>query len=56
MYGLPGQNIEHWEETLRSAINLNPEHVSLISLKMKKHTFREKLLGGEIRNLMMKRL
>lgn len=50
MYGLPGQNIEHWEETLRSAINLNPEHVSAYQLKIEENTpLGEKLLGGKIK-------
>jgi oxygen-independent coproporphyrinogen-3 oxidase len=34
IYGIPGQSISHWEETLRSAIALEPEHISAYSLSL----------------------
>ena len=34
IYGIPGQTVTHWEETLDAAIALNPEHVSAYSLSL----------------------
>jgi oxygen-independent coproporphyrinogen-3 oxidase len=34
IYGIPGQTAKHWEETLREAIALGPEHVSAYSLSL----------------------
>jgi len=38
MYGLPGQSPEQWDETLRRAIALKPEHLSCYALKAEKGT------------------
>jgi len=32
MFGLPGQTMRHWQETLDQALTLHPEHLSLYSL------------------------
>jgi len=32
MYGLPGQTLEDWEDTLRRALALSPEHLSVYQL------------------------
>lgn len=34
IYGLPGQSLSKWEETLRSAIELGPEHISCYLLSL----------------------
>lgn len=34
IYGLPGQSLSRWEETLRSAIELGPEHISCYLLSL----------------------
>jgi len=34
MYGLPGQSPEQWDETLRRAVALKPEHISCYALKI----------------------
>lgn len=33
IYGLPGQSLESWQQTLRSALALEPEHISCYGLK-----------------------
>lgn len=38
MSGLPGQNRESWEETLRKSARLNPEHISAYSLIIEEGT------------------
>lgn len=38
IYGLPGQTLENWNETLAKAIALNPEHLSCYGLKLEEHT------------------
>ena len=38
MYALPGQAMNQWENTLRRAIELSPEHVSVYSLIVEEHT------------------
>jgi oxygen-independent coproporphyrinogen-3 oxidase len=37
IFGIPGQSLESWIETLQLAINLSPEHLSLYSLTLE-HT------------------
>lgn len=34
MFGLPGQSLEDWEETLELAVSLGPEHVSAYALDL----------------------
>lgn len=38
MFGLPGQGISDWIETLKNIIKLNPEHISCYSLIIEKKT------------------
>lgn len=38
MFGLPGQTMRHWQETLEKAIALHPEHLSLYSLIIEEGT------------------
>ena len=38
MFGLPGQTMRHWQETLDRALDLRPEHLSLYSLIIEEGT------------------
>lgn len=38
MFALPGQSMEVWEENLREAIELEPEHISFYSLQIEEGT------------------
>jgi oxygen-independent coproporphyrinogen III oxidase len=38
MFGLPGQTVQHWRETLDQALALRPEHLSLYSLIIEEGT------------------
>lgn len=38
MFGLPGQTMQHWRETLAQALELHPEHFSLYSLIVEEGT------------------
>ena len=38
MFGLPGQQMQHWQETLEEALALRPEHLSLYSLIIEEGT------------------
>jgi len=38
MFGLPGQTMRHWQETLDQALELRPEHLSLYSLIIEEGT------------------
>jgi oxygen-independent coproporphyrinogen-3 oxidase len=38
MYGLPGQTVDHWQQTLEKAIVLNPEHLSVYELTVEDAT------------------
>src|SRR5439155_14028879 len=38
MFGLPGQTMGHWRETLERALDLRPEHLSLYSLIIEEGT------------------
>ena len=38
MFGLPGQTMRHWQETLDRALSLRPEHLSLYSLIIEEGT------------------
>ncbi len=38
MFGLPGQTMRHWQETLERALALHPEHLSLYSLIIEEGT------------------
>jgi oxygen-independent coproporphyrinogen-3 oxidase len=38
MFGLPGQTMQHWRDTLERALDLRPEHLSLYSLIVEEGT------------------
>ena len=38
MYGLPGQTLDQWEDTLRHVLELAPEHISCYGLKVEEGT------------------
>jgi len=38
MYGLPGQDLQDWAETLDNVLRLNPEHISCYGLKIEEGT------------------
>ena len=38
MYGLPGQSLHDWEQTLDNVLKLNPEHISCYGLKLEEGT------------------
>ena len=38
MYGLPGQDLNGWMETLDKVMNLNPEHISCYGLRLEEGT------------------
>lgn len=38
MYGLPGQSLEGWKDTLQNVIKLDPEHISCYGLKLEEGT------------------
>jgi oxygen-independent coproporphyrinogen-3 oxidase len=38
MFGLPGQTMDHWQQTLDHALDLHPEHLSLYSLIIEEGT------------------
>ena len=49
IYGIPGQKIDHWFNTLKKAIALLPEHISCYQLTFEKKTpFWKRLQKGEI--------
>lgn len=49
IYGAPGESIESWENTLRRALDLQPEHVSAYSLIVEEGTaLARRISRGEI--------
>ena len=38
MYGLPGQSIDAWRESVRDILALEPEHISCYALKLEPGT------------------
>ena len=38
MYGLPGQSLQSWEETLNNVLSLGAEHISCYGLKVEENT------------------
>ena len=38
IYGLPGQTLQGWEDTLRHVLELEPEHISCYGLKVEENT------------------
>ena len=50
MFAIPGQTDEIWENTVRQAVMLNPQHISFYSLEFMEGTpFTDRLERGEIR-------
>jgi len=50
IYSLPGQQISEWEETLKKAVMLHPEHISAYNLSIEEGTpFHRLLLNGAIK-------
>lgn len=48
MSALPGQTVESWERTLKTAVSLNPEHLSAYSLIIEDGTpFYQRFAGAE---------
>ncbi|MBE6113194.1 MAG: radical SAM family heme chaperone HemW [Peptococcaceae bacterium] len=47
MYGLPGQTVEQWQETLKNAMALKPQHLSLYQLKIEEGTVMYQWLEDE---------
>ncbi len=47
MFGLPGQSLDHWQQTLRHAVELEPDHLScyLLTLDEKVQMGRDVILG-----------
>ena len=50
MYGLPNQNLAHWEKTLDKALKLDIEHISLYGLKIEEGTYFYKFPPKNIAN------
>jgi oxygen-independent coproporphyrinogen-3 oxidase len=49
MFGLPDQTMQHWQETLKRALELRPEHLSLYSLIIEEGTpFHDWVDAGSI--------
>ena len=46
MFGLPGQTLSHWKETLETALGFKTEHLSLYSLTLEPGTRFERLHRG----------
>lgn len=47
IYGLPGQGMVHWQATVRRALELGPDHLSMYSLSLEYGTpMRHWVLGG----------
>ena len=38
IYGLPGQDLLHWQETLKTAVEMKPQHISCYALKVEEGT------------------
>ena len=50
IYGVPGQTLAQWEQSLRSTIDLQPEHISAYCLTYEEDTeYFERLQRGEFR-------
>jgi len=49
MYGLPGQELAEWRNTLTTAVDLAPEHLSVYELTVEEHTvFADRLHRGQL--------
>ena len=49
MYGLPGQGLANWQNSLKTAVELAPEHFSVYELTIEKNTpFADQLCQGRL--------
>jgi oxygen-independent coproporphyrinogen-3 oxidase len=49
IYGLPGQTLTRWQETLEAALRLEPEHLSLYALTVEEGTpLKARIAAGEL--------
>ena len=49
IYGLPGQDLVSWRDSLEKAISLGPQHLSCYGLKVEEHTpLHSRVLRGEV--------
>lgn len=49
IYGLPGQTIDDWMSTLRKALEVNPEHISLYALTLEpEEPLFQEIQGGKL--------
>lgn len=49
IYGLPGQALSGWQETLEAALSLEPDHLSLYALTLEEGTpLQERVAQGEL--------
>jgi len=49
IYGLPGQSLANWQETLRQALSWQPEHLSLYALTLEEDTpLSRQIAAGQI--------
>jgi oxygen-independent coproporphyrinogen-3 oxidase len=48
IFGLPGQAVEQWQQTLEAALNLQPEHLSLYDLSVEEGTPLAKGIAGQM--------
>jgi len=49
MYGLPGQDLEEWRNSLKAAVDLAPEHLSVYELTIEENTvFYDRLQQGRL--------
>jgi oxygen-independent coproporphyrinogen III oxidase len=46
IFGLPGQSIAEWQETLRSVVALKPEHISAYGLQLEPETKLAAMVAG----------
>ncbi len=52
MFGIPGQTMDQWRDTLETALSLKPEHISFYSLQMEEGTpFMAAFERGEFEEL-----
>ena len=50
IYGIPGQSLAQWEESIRQTVDLQPEHISAYCLTYEEDTeFFDRLTRGEFR-------
>jgi len=49
MFGVPGHDMKKWEDTVKTLLTLNPEHISLYSLELAEDTpFYDMLVSGKL--------